>query len=244
MTTQPERTRPNALREQGLPAAIALLVVLLGGANWMASPERAPRWLLGMLVLPLLWLGAMLWYVWLRRSRPASSPDDERATRRYFVSALTLAAVTIGIWQVAFFGLGIWVRFGDHGADLTFERRILGLASSAVFVVWGNALPKILTPLSILPLHLAERVTSARRFVGTTFVVLGLAMAMAFLMLPVAIARPHTTKVGLNEATGGRHPLGEVQGEDRQRRQDLRQRVAPDDEHGAGRKAQNAAFQR
>jgi len=189
MTTQPGRTRPNALREQGLPAAIALLVVLLGGANWMASPERAPRWLLGILVLPLLWFGATLWYVWLRRSRPACSPDDERATRRYFVSALTLAAVTIGIWQVTLFGLELWVRFGDHGADLTFERRILGLASGAVFVVWGNALPKILTPLSILPLHLAERVTSARRFVGTTFVVLGLAMAMAFLMLPAASAK-------------------------------------------------------
>ena len=189
MKTRPGQTRPNAFREQGLAAAIVLLVVLLAGANWMVSPERAPHWLLGMLVLPLLWLGAMLWYVWLRRSRPAASPDDERASRRYFVSALTLAAVTVGIWQIAHFGLEIWVTIGDHGADLTFERRILGLASSAVFVVYGNALPKILTPLSILPLHLAERVTSARRFVGTTFVVLGLAMAMAFLMLPVASAR-------------------------------------------------------
>jgi hypothetical protein len=189
MTTPPGQTRPNALRERGLAAAVVLLVVLLAGVNWMVSPERAPRWLLGMLILPMLWLGMTLWYVWLRRSRPASSPDDARATRRYFVSALTLAAVSVGIWQIALFGLQIWVRFGDHGADLTFERRILGLASSAVFIVFGNALPKILTPLSILPLHLAERVTSARRFVGTTFVVLGLAMAMAFLMLPVASAK-------------------------------------------------------
>lgn len=189
MTTSPGQTRPNPLREHGLPATIVLLVLLLGGVNWIASPERASRWLMSMLILPLLWLGMTLWYVWLRRSRPASSPDDERATRRYFVSAVTLAAVAIGTWQIVLFGLQIWVRFGDHRADLTFERRILGLASSAVFVVFGNALPKILTPLSMLPLHLAERVTRARRFVGTTFVTLGLAMAMAFLVLPVAPAK-------------------------------------------------------
>jgi hypothetical protein len=130
-----------------------------------------------------------LWSVWLRRSRAASSPEDERAIRRYFVSALTLAAVAVGTWQIVLLGLHVWVRFGSHSADLTFEGRILGLASSATFVVVGNALPKILTPLSLLPLHLADRVTRVRRFVGTSFVVLGLSMAMAFLVLPVASAK-------------------------------------------------------
>jgi hypothetical protein len=60
---------------------------------------------------------------------------------------------------------------------------------SAVFVACGNALPKILTPLSTLPLHLAERVTSGRRFADTTCFILGLAMAIAFVSLPLGLAK-------------------------------------------------------
>jgi predicted permease len=58
-----------------------------------------------------------------------------------------------------------------------------------VFLVIGNALPKILTPLAILPLQLAERVTAARRFIGMTWFALGIVMAVAFLFQPLELAK-------------------------------------------------------
>jgi fumarate reductase subunit D len=59
---------------------------------------------------------------------------------------------------------------------------------SAVFIFVGNALPKILTPLSMLSREQAELVTTARRFIGRVFVVFGLVTALAFLMAPVELA--------------------------------------------------------
>jgi predicted histidine transporter YuiF (NhaC family) len=165
------------------------VVALLAGVNWILSPEEPLRWLPAMLWLPVLWLGTTLWYRSVRRGRHASGTEDEPAIRRYFHSVLTLAVVAVGIRQIVALGLEIWVSVGHHGRDLEFERRVLGLATSAVLVFMGNALPKVLTPLAVLPLHLAERVSVARRFLGTTLVVLGLGLATTFVLLPVGSAR-------------------------------------------------------
>jgi hypothetical protein len=185
----PDQTLLDVIRRQRLAAGMLVAIVLLAGVNWILSPEQALRWFMAMLSLPLLCLGLSLWYVWKRRSSSAADADDQLAMQRYFHAVLTMIVLAVGIRQIASFGLEIWVRFGDHHADLEFERRILGLATSAMYVIAGNALPKILTPLSMLPLHLAERVTSARRFIGTTLVILGLVLAVAFLLLPLEFAK-------------------------------------------------------
>jgi hypothetical protein len=182
-----QRTAPlDVLRHNGLAVAMVLGVVLLAGVNWIQDPGQAQRWLRTMLILPLLLLGLTLWYAWIRRSpRPAA---DKLSRLRYFQAALTLSVLAAGIPLITSLGLRIWVRLGTPSAGLELERRILGLASSAVFVVVGNALPKILTPLSILPLPLAERVASARRFVGTVLVILGVAMTIGFIAAPLTYA--------------------------------------------------------
>ncbi len=184
----PGHTALEVIRQERLAVVTVLAVVVLAGANWILSPEQALRWLRAMLVLPLVWLVLTIWHVRVRRRRAAGA-DDQLAIERYFRAALTLAVVAVGIRQVVLFSLQIWVRFGDHAASLEAERRVLGLATSAIFVIVGNALPKILTPLAILPVHLAERVTSARRFIGTTWVVLGVVMAAAFLFQPLESAK-------------------------------------------------------
>jgi hypothetical protein len=183
-----DSTLLNVIRQQPLVAATLLAVVLLSGVNWMLSPEQATRWLKTMLSLPLLSLAMTLWYLRTSRSR-AAGIDDQQAIRRYFRAALTLVVVALGVRQIAMGVLEIWVHFGEHGADIEIERRILGLATSAVFLVIGNALPKILTPLAILPLQLAERVTAARRFIGMTWFALGIVMAVAFLFQPLELAK-------------------------------------------------------
>jgi len=176
------------LRRQPLAVAAALAVVVLAGINWVQDPAQALRWLIRMLILPLCYLAFTLWATWIGRSRPPATDEEALKGQRYFGAALALIVVAVGIRQIALLGLEIWVRIGDHGADLDFERRILGLAAATVFLVYGNTLPKILTPLSILPLRLAERVTRARRVVGTIWVILGVAMTAAFMAMPLALA--------------------------------------------------------
>jgi len=181
------QTLLNTQHKYRYVVAIVLLVALLSGVNWILKPELALRWLGSMLTLPVLWFGLMLWRIWMRRR--AAIADDHMAIERYFVSALTLVIAGVGIVQIVRLSLDIWFTSGDHRGDLEFGRRILGFVVGVVFIFVGNAMPKILTPLSVLPPDLAHRVTSARRFVGRIFVLLGLAVASAFLLLSFAFAK-------------------------------------------------------
>lgn len=186
--TESRQTPIEIIRGRPLVLMVIVFVILLGGVNWALRPEEAQRWLRAMLVLPLLCAGLLFWYSRAQRSAGASDSAGESAIGRYFGEALTLVTLGVGIRLIAQLGLEVWVRFGDHGADLESERRILGLATSAVFLVIGNALPKVLTPLALLPLPLTERVTRARRCIGGAWVVLGLVTAIAFLATPLTFA--------------------------------------------------------
>lgn len=176
------------LPRQRLAPAVILAVVLLAAVNWMLSPEQPLRWLRAMLTLPVAWLALSFWHAMSLRSRCRRRIDNDPLVTRYFSAALSMAIVALGIWQIARLSLMIWVRFGDHGADLELERRVLGIATGLVLVVIGNRLPKILTPFSILAPPLAARVTTARRFIGTAWVMLGLTTISAFLMTRYEVA--------------------------------------------------------
>jgi hypothetical protein len=179
----------DLLRQQKLVLAVMLTVLLLASVNWMLSPDQALRWFSAMSVLPGLWLAMALWHLWTLRSLRRRSIDDESAVTRYFGSALALIFIAIGLRQTVMFGLEIWLAVGNHPTDLDVERRILGLASCAVFIIIGNALPKILTPLAMLPREQAELVTVARRFIGMAFVFMGSVTAVVYLAMPLELAR-------------------------------------------------------
>jgi hypothetical protein len=183
-----QRPLVDFFQRQWLPAAVVLATALLAAVNWMQDPEQARRWLRAMLMPPAALLAVMLWIAWLGRTRRTGAADDP-ARWRYFEAALMLTALAVGIRPIAALSVEIWVRIGDHAADLDAERRVLGLAAAATFLVIGNAVPKILTPLSILPLPLAERVTRARRFLGTLLVALGVTMAIGYVATPLMLAR-------------------------------------------------------
>ncbi|MGE0555564.1 MAG: hypothetical protein AB7R55_19190 [Gemmatimonadales bacterium] len=163
-------------------------VAALAAANWLLSPTQALRWLRAGLMLPTLWLGMALWHRATRASLRRRGIDDDAGTAGYFGSAATLLVLAVGSWQIVALGLELHGAIGGQPGDLEMKRRALGLATSGVFVVVGNALPKILTPLSLLPRAHAALVTVARRFVGMTLVLIGLATAVAFLTAEVALA--------------------------------------------------------
>ena len=136
-------------------------------------------------VLPLIWLVLATWDLGARASTRRRGIEDAPAIRGYFTSALVLLTLAVGIRQVAELGLHLWVQLGDRGADTTFERRVLGLATSAMFIVVGNHVPKLLTPFSLVPPARAALLATARRFVGTGWVVLGAVTAVGFFCLPL-----------------------------------------------------------
>jgi hypothetical protein len=194
------------VRRQRTVLAVLPVVVSLAVVNWVLTPDEAWRWLRVMLTLPGLWLGMTLWHLASLASRRRRGIDDDSDVVRYFDSAVALMFVAVGLVQIVMLGLEIWVELGDHRADLDVERRVLGLAASAVFVIVGNGLPKILTPLSMLPRKQAELVTVARRFIGATFVILGLLTALAFVSASLELATSllrWATGAGLLAILGG-----------------------------------------
>jgi len=186
--TPPDRPFLDVLGQRRLVPATILLVAALALVNWLLQPEHAARWLRAMLLLPAVWLGLGLWHRATLRSLRQRGVDDESSVTRYFGSAMAMSVAAVGVFQVVKLGVQIWVEVGSHG-DLDVERRVVGLAGSAVLLVIGNALPKILTPLAMLPRAQAALVTTARRFVGMTMVILGLASALAYLAAPLPAAR-------------------------------------------------------
>jgi hypothetical protein len=166
---------------------VAILVAVLAALNWALHPEEGSRWIPAMFGLPAIWVGMTAWLHWTLRSRARRGAGDESAVRDYFASTVALLFLAVGSVRIVQYGLKLWAEFGDR-VDIDLERRILGLTASAAIVVLGNGLPKILTPLAILPPSEAARVTAARRFIGLVWVMLGSTMAVIFLFAPLAIA--------------------------------------------------------
>lgn len=182
-----EASRGTEIIQRRLTPAVVAAVVILAAANWVLTPEEGTRWLFRMLFLPSLWLGLTLWHHHGLRSVRRRGMDEEPVTR-YFRAALAMIILALGCKQLIHYGIEVWVEFGDHRADLEAERRIIGVASGAVFVIIGNALPKILTPLSMLPPDAATRQTAARRFIGTVWFAIGLTVVASYVVLPVDLA--------------------------------------------------------
>ena len=166
---------------------VSILVAVLAAVNWAFHPEEGGRWIPAMFGLPAIWVGMTAWLHWTLRSRARRGAGDDSVVRDYFGSTVALLFLAVGSVRIVQYGLKIWVEFGDR-ADIELERRILGLTASAAIVVVGNGLPKILTPLAILPPDEAARVTAARRFIGLVWVMLGSTMAVTFLFAPLDLA--------------------------------------------------------
>jgi hypothetical protein len=156
---------------------LALCAVLAAG-NWYLQPEHAGSWAAALLFLAGATL--VLWFA----SRGSSSEGPRRQAAHsirqgVFFGALIMAvslgaklAHTLGVLEAA--GL---------------SQRLAMVVMGGFFVFTGNALPKMLTPLAVESCDPA-RAQTLRRFAGWTQVLTGLAFALAWLVLPAAIARP------------------------------------------------------
>jgi hypothetical protein len=155
------------------PALIALNTLLLAG-NWYLRPQGARSWFVVLLLLIGMTLALVL----------VSREPKEEATRRD--AGVRSGIVTAGLILVISLGAKLAVALGAvHYGD--FSLRVTMAIGGAFLAVTGNAIPKTLTPLAAQHCDPAK-VQAVQRLAGWIWALAGLAVAIAWLTLPVNLA--------------------------------------------------------
>jgi len=174
--TMEEQPRPRLMAYDLAPALLVLGMVLAVG-RWYLQPERA---LATMSVVVLLLCMTAVLFVARRTEQDASRRRTSDALQSGIVFGGLIVAISLGASLAATLGA---IDDADRSRRTTMA--ILG----AYFMFTGNALPKTLTPLSVLRCD-GARMQAFQRFAGWTWVLTGLAFATAWLALPIALAQP------------------------------------------------------
>lgn len=170
-------TRP--ISDYLAPALLALGASFAAG-SWYLRPEGAVAWAAA---TATLFVFAVVWgcvTIVLRRST--------NEARRRAADSIGSAIVFASLIMVVSLGVKLAVRLGAID-DPDLARRMSNVVAGAVLAFMGNALPKVLTPLSVLQCD-GARVQAFQRFSGWTWVLTGLTYAVAWLVLPLGLAKP------------------------------------------------------
>lgn len=144
---------------------LILLALAFGTLAWIARPEGAWIWALGMATLPLAWLGLHLF--------GAMPPQDRPEERRVILNSLNGAGLLIA-------GALCASALGTMGAiEASWITRYAMITNALVLVVIGNGLPK-----KIEPGCSRSRSLAMQRLLGWTFVIGGSAQALLWLLIP------------------------------------------------------------
>jgi hypothetical protein len=150
-------------------------------ANWYARPEAALAWTAALAMFAVMFAALRLSRRALRRST-----GDAAALRR-IPTAVVFAALMMGIPLA----LTLARSYGLVD-DIDFGRRSTGVLIGAFLVMLGNVMPKNLPPLSSMGCD-GARQQAFQRLVGWTWVLCGLASAIAWLALSIDSAETATT---------------------------------------------------
>jgi uncharacterized membrane protein len=159
------------------PLLLGLSAALAAG-NWYLRPERANSW-----AMALVFIASLALVLWTAIRRPPTAVAERHSAdsiRSGIVWATLIIAVSLSVKLVQALG-----AIDDPDASKRLTMVMLG----AFFVFTGNAMPKMLTPLSVLRCD-GAKTQAVQRFAGWTFVLTGLAFAAAWLVLPPDVAEP------------------------------------------------------
>lgn len=159
------------------------LVFGVAATLWYFRPERAAPWLAAMGVLTVGWgVHALLSRrVASRRGKNAGSDLDTGPEQ--IRQAITMAGLILLVPLAL--TLGTELGFLGETVRKAISTRAVGVIIGAILAVYGNAIPKMLTPVS---LRRCEP-SGAQRFTGWVFALAGVFYALAWLALPVVTAR-------------------------------------------------------
>jgi hypothetical protein len=157
-----------------IPLALIALNTLLVAENWYLRPQGARSWFVVLLLLIGMTLALLL----------VSREPKEEATRRD--AGVRSGIVTAGLILVISLGAKLAVALGAvHYGDIAL-RATMAIAG-AFLAVTGNAIPKTLMPFAALHCDPAK-VQAVQRLAGWIWALAGLAVAIAWLTLPINLA--------------------------------------------------------
>jgi hypothetical protein len=157
------------------PALIALDAMLLA-ENWYLRPQSAGSWFVVLVVLIGMTLALVL----------ASREPKEETARRDAGGSVRRGVATAGLILAISLGAKLGVALGAvHYGDIAL-RATMAIVG-AFLAVTGNAIPKTLTPLASLQCDSAK-VQAVQRLAGWIWTLAGLAVAIAWLTLPINVA--------------------------------------------------------
>ncbi len=161
-----------------LPVVLLALSTLFTMVNWYLRPERAMAWsmsaaLLGVMSVALLIESTRLTSDGARRSAGA-------AIRGSVGVAALIMCLSLAVKLVEALGLT---------TDPDWSRRASLMGMGVFLMFMGNSMPKTLTPLAKMRCNPAS-VQAFQRFAGWTWVLTGLGFSIAWLVLPLSVAKP------------------------------------------------------
>jgi hypothetical protein len=157
-----------------IPLALIALNTLLVAEIWYLRPQGARSWFVVLLLLIGMTLALVL----------VSREPKEEATRRD--AGVRSGIVTAGLILVISLGAKLAVALGAvHYGDIAL-RATMAIAG-AFLAVTGNAIPKTLMPFAALHCDPAK-VQAVQRLAGWIWALAGLAVAIAWLTLPINLA--------------------------------------------------------
>jgi hypothetical protein len=157
-----------------IPLALIALNTLLVAENWYLQPQSAGHWF----VVLLLLIGMTLVLVFVSREPKEKAARREAGVRRGIVTAGLILLISLGAKLAVALGA---VHDGDIALRATMA--IVG----AFLAVTGNAIPKTLRPLAALHCD-PTKVQAVQRLAGWIWALAGVAVAIAWLTLPINLA--------------------------------------------------------
>jgi len=162
---------------------LVLLALAFGTLAWIARPEGALVWLVGMATLPVAWLGLHLF----GKMPPKEAPEKRKTILNSLIGAGLMIAGALGACAL-----------GTAGAiPEDWITRYAMVTNALVLVIIGNGLPKKAEP-GCSP----GRGLATQRLIGWTFVVGGCIQAVTWLLVPSTDETAAALLVGTYAAMG------------------------------------------
>jgi hypothetical protein len=153
-----------------------MLVVALSLWGWWLVPAHWPRWVAVAAFLPALW-----GYVELMQS--GTLPAERKQIMRWHRTVFAVTGLILAL------KLAPALAIASGQLDAAWEPltlRIRWIAAGAAWAIWGNYLPKLLSPWPTEGEPFAwQRV---HRFAGWVLSMVGVGIILAWLTLPIALA--------------------------------------------------------